>query len=349
LTMADSITNKGLYKYTTFITGASGGMLGATYWKQLHHTPLSNEGNEVYQSQIGSNLLNPVIFSLATTDLLSPFNKVRIRNRTYQRDRGYAFEEALIRQTKGVLDKKLNDWKELEAAGQAPLTVFYGTILNDSRKLMLSSRPVSFLSSPEGNWSQKDLRIIDAVDAHTLFQKQLVGEMRLTSAIRMTGSFPIVLPTMKFPTQPVMNVIDGGLRDNFGIQMTSRYLLNLQEWIKDNISEVIIIQIRDSRSHDVYQPLPQEDLSSMLLQPAVVMTQQWMPFQSYEHEYLKDYIPYLFKDKITFLNFEYIPEDIEKAAALNYYLTQKEKDDLLQSANHPNNTYNYQYLFYNLK
>jgi len=75
-------------------------MIGATYWRAIHYSALKdtlkNPYNPAYQANIGKDLLNPIVFSLTSVDLISPFNKISIAGHSYTKDRGYALEQELI-------------------------------------------------------------------------------------------------------------------------------------------------------------------------------------------------------------------------------------------------------------
>jgi hypothetical protein len=51
----------------------------------------------------------------------------------------------------------------------------------------------------------------------------------------MSGFLPI----------PVIDVMDAGLRDNYGQETSLRFAEAFDDWIKENTSGVLIIQVRD--------------------------------------------------------------------------------------------------------
>lgn len=76
----------------------------------------------------------------------------------------------------------------------------------------------------------------------------------------------------------------------------------------------------------------------MISDPIFVIQNKWEPFQSYYHGYIKDLMPEVF-DKIHFLNLTYIPQEEDQVAALNFHITQKEKQDIYQAIYHPQNRF----------
>ncbi len=328
----DSATHGKLFDNTVLITGASGGAIGAAYWRAVHEAykqgKIKNPYDVKYQENIGKDVLNAIIFSLASVDLISPFNKVNISGYSYTKDRGYAMEQELIRNTDGLLDQKLRDYQADEANGKIPMMVVNGTIVNDGRRLLMAAQPVSYLSRPSYTLSDTVHPQIDAIDFGTFFAKQDPYNLRLTTALRMNATFPFILPTVRLPSHPSINVMDAGLRDNFGMEVTTRFLYVFKDWIKANSREVIFLQIRDTKEYEVLPPSDQNTLGKMVMDPLFVIQNKWEPIQSYYGGYFKDYIPWFLDSKINFITMQYIPKEGDKMAALNFHLTEQEKTDI---------------------
>lgn len=337
LQYVDSLSGGKLFDNTVLISGASGGMIGAAYWREVHNAykqgKIKNPYDLKYQENVGKDLLNAIIFSFASVDLVSPFNKISIAGYSYTKDRGYAMEQELIRNTDGFLDKRVNDYRALEDSAAVPAMVINGTITNDGRKLMMAARPISYLCRT--SYSLKDTAYppIDAVDFNAFFHTQDPQNLHITTALRMNATFPYVLPVVKLPSKPGMNVMDAGLRDNFGTEVVARYLYVMKDWIQANVSDVIFIEIRDTKEYEVFPPSDMSTLGSVLSDPLFIIQNKWEPFQSYAHGYIKDFAPYFLKSKLHFVSLQYIPEEEEKGAALNFHLTSREKMDIYYSMN----------------
>lgn len=331
----DSTTHGRLFRNTVLITGASGGMIGAAYWRGIHDAHqqglLKDPYEHRYQENVGKDLLNSIIFSLASVDLVSPFNKINFAGYSYTRDRGYAMEQEMVRNTEGILDKSIGYYKPREATGEIPMLVINGTIINDGRKLMMANQPLGYLTQPEFSLHQPKPPI-DAVDFAAFFPNAEPYNLRITSAIRMNATFPFVLPVVKLPSQPFMNIMDAGMRDNFGSELASRYLYVLREWMWKNTREVIFLEIRDTREGDVGTSADQSSsLGKMLSDPLFVIQNKWEVFQSYSLGFVKEYAPGALNGKLRFITLQYVPKESKKVAALNFHLTHNEKEDLYQS------------------
>lgn len=329
----DSLSQGKLFKNTVLISGASGGMISAAYWRSVHDAYSRGEIKDPYaakyQQNIGKDLLNSIVFSLASVDLISPFNKISFGGYSYTRDRGYAMEQELVRNTESLLDKNLGYFKEREAQGKIPLLLINSTIINDGRKLLMSSQPVSYLTQPE--YSLYDpAPPIDAVDFAQFFTAADPFNLRITSALRMNATFPIVLPVVRLPSTPTMNIMDAGLRDNFGIEAGSRYLYVMRDWIQKNVKNVVFLEIRDTREFDVAAASTESSLGQMIMDPLFVIHNKWECFQSYKHGFIKEYAPHFMEGKLKYVTLCYVPQEANKSAALNFHLTLKEKEDLYQ-------------------
>ena len=75
----------------------------------------------------------------------------------------------------------------------------------------------------------------------------------------------------------------------------------------------------------------------MIADPLFVVQNKWESFQSYGYNYVKDFVPAYLSDQFKFITLQYVPREHTKTAALNFHLTQKEKEDLYESINDPYN------------
>lgn len=335
LQYADSLSGGQLFKHTVMMTGASGGMIGAAFWRALHtenaDTPLKNVYSPQYQEDIGKDLLNAIVFSMAAVDFISPFNKIIVGGQRYGKDRGYAFDQELSHITGGRLNKSIGDYQQVVAEGRSPMMVISGTIINDGRKLLVSTQPLSYMTRPTYNRHQKQ-SVIDAVDFARFFKADSPMDLQLSSALRMSATFPIILPVVKLPSQPKMNIMDAGLRDNYGLETSLRYLNNFREWMLSHCSQIIFLQIRDTKEILPEQPLHKPSISEMILDPLFAIQQQWSSFQTFSQTYLQDdaYQNYP-KGRFHKITLEFEPRRKEGHVALNFHLSDQDKRELRQS------------------
>ena len=72
--------------------------------------------------------------------------------------------------------------------------------------------------------------------------------LHLATAVRMSASFPYVSPAVNLPSEPPRRVVDAGYYDNYGIQVATSWIRQNRDWLVENTSGVLLVQIRDSSS-----------------------------------------------------------------------------------------------------
>jgi len=72
-------------------------------------------------------------------------------------------------------------------------------------------------------------------------------------------------------------------------------------------------------------------LGNMIVDPVFVIQNKWEAFQSYSQTIYEDLENQNFKGKLRYITLEYIPREANRTAALNFHLTQQEKQDISYS------------------
>ncbi len=350
---ADSLMGGSLMDHTVLITGASGGMIAATYFRELYLEKLQGKEINLYSKRyienVSKDLLNAILSSFAINDFFTPFQRFTLDGNRYSIDRGYAFERQLNINTDFALDKTLKDYERPVQEAKIPMIFFTPTITTDGRKLIITSQPVSYMTWPQYIRPHRNVRDVDGVDFCRYFAKFHPEDLRITTALRMSATFPYVLPNVYLPTRPIIDVMDAGIRDNYGQETSLRFLHVFRDWINENTSGVIFIQIRDSHKNEVLPIEKQKGLMDMILEPLFTMQHNWSAFQDYEHDDLTAYAEHFFKVPFSRIIFQYVPKKGTEAAALNWHLTGREKFDIYQSLFNPGNTNAFHYLLEMIK
>ncbi|HTE09387.1 MAG TPA: patatin-like phospholipase family protein, partial [Chitinophagaceae bacterium] len=267
----DSLCGGRLMDKTFLITGASGGMLGAAYYRELARERSEGKNLYLYSNKyvddISKDLLNPTFSSFIARDMAAPAQKFKIGDYYYIKDRGYAFEEKLRENTRDLLNRQLKDIAKDEHDAKTPLMMFNAVITRDGRKMIISTQPVSFLMMPHHDSTRAIVPDPDEVDFAALFAKQDPMNMRLLTALRMNATFPYVLPNVWLPSKPVIDVMDAGLRDNYGPETTLRFIDVFKDWLKENTAGVIMLQIRDRKAGGWDDPFESGDISELATKP----------------------------------------------------------------------------------
>lgn len=324
----DSAVNGQLLNHTMLISGASGGMLAAAYYRELYRQKQKDSTvklqNPLFTDAIAKDLLNPLFSSMVARDIFSPAQKFKAGNYKYVKDRGYAFEQKLNRNSVNLLDNELHDYSTEEKNAAIPLLIFNSTISRDGRKMMICTQLLSFMmKAPEQ--AKEGAASPDAVDFTAMFSRQDPLNLRLLTALRMNASFPYVLPNVWLPSNPVIDVMDAGLRDNYGQETTLRFIANFKNWLEENTSKVILLQIQDRQQDNWQQPFETGSVTDFLIKPGTMLQHNWFKLQSYSQNDQYNYLKENLGEKLQLISFMYAPENEEKAAALNFHLTAREK------------------------
>ena len=338
----DSLTQGTIMQKTFLITGASGGMLGAAYFRELDRLRTNGQKidplNRQYVNDIAGDLLNPLFSSFVARDLASPAQKFNVGKYQYIKDRGYAFEQKLNDNTRGLLNKQLGDLYEDEKNARMPLMIFNSVITRDGRKLIISTQRLSFLMKPFLDTAQIAGVDPDGLDYQSFFVKQDPMNLRLLTAMRMNATFPYVLPNVWLPTKPVVDVMDAGLRDNFGQETAIRFIQIFNKWIKENTSGVVLLQIRDRKTGGWEYPFEANSVTEVVTRPLLLLQYNWYKMQEYNQNDMLSLTQQTMGKQIYKFTFQYYPKKEEARAALNFHLTKREKQDIAEALESENNS-----------
>jgi len=329
----DSLTNGEIMNKTFLITGASGGMIGATYFRELYREkmrqPSINLQSTDHVDDIARDLLNPPFSSFVVRDLFAPEQKFSVGPYTYLKDRGYSFEVALNQNTRGRLNKRLKDYKEDESKAAIPLIFYHNVITRDGKKLLISTQPLRFMMHSPGDTTQTINP--DAVDYTSFFAAQDPHNLRMLTALRMNATFPVVLPNVWLPTNPVIDVMDGGLRDNYGVETALRFMASMKDWIQANTRGVMVLQIRDRMDGGWEHPYETKTMTENMVKPLFLLQNNWYKMMEYGQTDMTSYFYINSPFPVHQFSFQYIPKKEEDKAALSFHLTRREKRDIALS------------------
>ncbi len=351
---ADSLTRGALMNHAILITGASGGLVGASYFRELM---LRNKNGEqinpyrhYYRTRISTDNLNPLIFSLLANDLFVGFTSFEYAGNHYLRDRAFTFEEQLNLSTEGMMDKPVSAYAEAEMQAKIPILILSPTIINDGRKLFIASGPVSYLNMDVHAWPEYPDSKIGGVDFHRLFGGHGASNLRFLTALRMCATFPYITPNTTLPTNPPIQIMDAGISDNFGISDAIRFMFAFEEWIEQHTSGVILLSIRDSPKLGTIPPQQQQSIVDALTQPISSVYNNFENFQDINSDLLLGHAAKWFTAPLHRIDIQYQTESYlpilqgmdsirhtSTRASLSWRLTEREKADVLQNLFSPFN------------
>jgi hypothetical protein len=351
---ADSITQGRVMDHAMLITGASGGLIGASYYRELKlRSKLGeniNPNAASHRQKISTDNLNPLIFSLLANDLFVGFTKFEYNGNLYYRDRGYTFEEQLNQITEGLMNKPISAYDSVEQQALIPMMILTPTVVNDGRKLYIAARPVSFMNADIANFPSYTSSKISGVDFQTLFKEHDGSQLRFLSALRMSATFPYITPNTTLPTEPSIKIMDAGISDNFGVSDAVRFVFAFKEWIAENTSGIVFVSIRDSPKMGTIMPRTGQTLVDDFTQPISSVYNNFENFQDINSDMLIGHARTWFKAPIDRIDIEYQSESYtpilqkmdsirqnNSRASLSWRLTTREKFGIEYTINSPAN------------
>jgi hypothetical protein len=339
LSLADSLMNGKLLRNTMVISGASGGMIGASYFRELYRHKLLHSANpnqrNFYESNISKDILNPIAFSIVVNDLLVSFEKFNYGKYEYTRDRAYEFEKQLNENTDYLMDKRLKDYQYAETNAEIPMMIFTPTIVEDGRRLFISPTNISYLINHNLHNHLTFQPLPDGVEYTRLLKDHDAMNTRYLSVLRMNSTFPYILPNVSLPTKPVMDVMDAGVRDNFGLKTSLKFLYVFRDWISENTSGVIFLQIRDTYKQSPIEESGDRGMLHSIFTPLGTIYSNYMKFQDYNTDELMQLTNAWFTNKIDWITFQ-LPYSKEQVS-MNWHLTTKEKLIITQATQYQDN------------
>jgi hypothetical protein len=153
----------------------------------------------------------------------------------------------------------------------------------------------------------------------------------------MNATFPYVLPNVWLPSKPVIDVMDAGLRDNYGPELAIRFVQVFKEWIEENTSGVIMIQIRDRVTGGWDHPYESTDITELFTKPLLILQFNWYKMQDYNQSDMLSLLEGSMGNKFQKITFQYVPRKEDAGAALNFHLTKREKVNIFEALENDNN------------
>lgn len=244
----------GFGQHVRIISGASGGMLGAAcYVVHRRDTDLGKEKERKtsWVDSVPTDSLKPLAKYIALSEIWQSCYPSRLIE-----DRGVVLERDWM-----ALRFPLRKLTKLEEEGKVPSLIFSPMIVEDGRRLLISNLDLGrsddgsvppmvksrggivsdqLAGEKVGNYS------LSALEFYRIFPEAMC--LYLSTAVRMSATFPYVSPAVNLPCEPPRRVVDAGYYDNYGVEVATAWIYHNQKWLADHTSGVLLVQIRDSVS-----------------------------------------------------------------------------------------------------
>ena len=144
---------------------------------------------------------------------------------------------------------------------------------------------------------------------------------------------PLYYPNVWLPSEPVIDVMDAGLRDNYGQETSLRFLEAFDDWITENTSGVLLLQIRDRSPGGWDNPYLSDDITDHATKPFLLLQHNWFKMMEYFQNDMLSYYGEHPGRTVHKILFQYASDKEENKAALNFHLSKREKLDIMSSVN----------------
>jgi hypothetical protein len=340
LQYADSLTNGKMHQQMRLITGASGGINGAVYFRELLLQQQQNPKLNIYQRKwadnSGKDLLNPIMGHMVV-NLFLPNRAWEVDGNLYFKDRGYAWEQAYMRNTGVFEHKTLGDYAEPERQAKIPMLLLTPSVMEDGRRMIISPLGVSYLCKPLV-FNDAYRNEFASLEFRRLFAGKHPERLHFTTAIRTSCTFPTFLPFVALPTSPEVSLMDAGAVDNYGANTAVKFVYVFRGWIQANTSGVVLLQIRDSKR--------EIDLKKATIPPSFLartitgVAETYGTIAEARDNYNDDLYQYArswFQGSFDVVELQYIPQPTFEGASLSFHISEREKRDIFLSLGNAEN------------
>lgn len=351
LLKSDSVLKGRLMNKSVMITGASGGMIGAAYFRELYKLGLKKDPKRIL-SNISKDNLNSIIFGLLANDAFFRIRRFEYEGMTYKKDRGYTFENNLNKNLEFVFSTKVSDYRDSELKADIPLLLMSPVIANDGRTLYVSSTPMSYMNIG-GYQSNVQESKIKGIGLSQLLSEHGADDLSFLTALRMSASFPYITPTISLPTEPKIEVMDAGIADNYGISDAVRFIMHFREWFEQNTTGITLLIIRDSRKNAPIDAPSSPSLTDRLTNPISNVYNNLGNIQDINNDDQIQALKLLFDNPIDLISLEYNTDSyidqsyliaakaLERKrmerASLSWHLTTREKKNIIDNISQSSN------------
>ncbi len=330
LAYADSLTQGRLLRHTELFTGASGGMLGAAFLRELYLEKQEGKIKKLlskkYISEITTDILNPVFYSFSMSDWFFRLQHFRYNGHRYYKDRAYMFEQTLNRNLGPILDKPLIAYRKEEESAQIPMLILTPTIITTGSRMIISPVGVSYLTKDPYN------KVLKNVEFRYNYHAFGADSLRFLSAIRMNASFPYVSPIVALPGKPRLTLFDAGLNDDYGYLTAYAFVMEFKNWILQHTGGLIIINV-DENDYISYGKAAR--FPSRILKPLGVLFTDWLSIQENNYLPVVASLKKTLNGKFDFISFRF--GSVNKRVSLSWHLTKHDKQILKQAIYLPQN------------
>ena len=190
--------------------------------------------------------------------------------------------------------------------------------------MLISAQPISYLTYYDSVKYTSTYNSIENVEYNALFKNNNSKNVKMTSVLRMNATFPYILPMVYMPTEPSIEIMDAGIRDNYGLKTSVKFIKQFRNWISKNTGGVVILQIRDKQKYFEVDNPNSGSLSSILFSPFTTVINNLLKVHDYVNDDLVNSINDWFNGEVDVVTL-YMDQPIDEEISMSWHLTPKDK------------------------
>jgi len=172
--------------------------------------------------------------------------------------------------------------------------------------------------------------ILENIEYSKFFKEQGAMNIRFSSILRMNATFPYILPSVSLPSIPEIKIMDAGIRDNYGFTTSLLYIHTFRNWIAENTSGIVILQLRDQSKSYHSKSSSNSSLLKNITSPLGNFYNNWTNIQNFEQDQMIQYASSWFKGNIDIVYFQ-LKNDPKDRISMSWHLTNSEKSRIKKS------------------
>ena len=169
------------------------------------------------------------------------------------------------------------------------------------------------------------------IEFSRFFKNQESENLNFITALRMSATFPYVFPSANLPTNPGVEILDAGIRDNYGISNTLKFMYFFKDWLAANTSQILIIQVRDQEKIRDINANKQPSILEGITQPFGTFYTTILDVQDYQMDDQIRMARGWYGGKIEVVEYVLNRSEINPIS-LSWHLTQREKERIIDAA-----------------
>jgi len=138
------------------------------------------------------------------------------------------------------------------------------------------------------------------------------------------------------PTSPPIEIMDAGLRDNYGLKTSIKFINNFKNWIENNTGGVVIVQIRDKQKYFEVENPNSGSIVYKLASPFTNIYNNILKIHDYNNDNLLSSMSDWYNGKVDVVTF-YMDQLKDDEISMSWHLTPKDKIKIYNSLSSEDN------------